>query len=121
MIGGVGSLKRWESRLAGKRVCNRDNWAWFASSTGRRDRDCGRGMLGDEIVPRADGVLVSEPVTPIIAMATVLGLAGLSFEIAVFGAEAEIAMADGDALTGGNGGDRAAAIAVGAIKPVVQQ
>ena len=43
------------------------------------------------IVPADTGVIVAEPVAPVVAAAPILGLAGLSLELERFGAEPKVA------------------------------
>ena len=43
------------------------------------------------IVPADTGVVVAEPVAPVVAAAPILGLAGLSLELERFGAEPKVA------------------------------
>ena len=93
-------------------------------------------------MPEPGGVVVAEPVAPVVAAAAELRLAFDGFELAGVRAEAEVAAADGDGRSVGvlecwSGGllnpcsitpmlhhsapsDRAAGVAVGSVDPVVQ-
>src|SRR4029077_860229 len=65
-------------------------------------------------------VIAAEPVAPIIPALAVLSLPRLRLEDAVIGPKTKIAAADADHLACLLRLDAAAAVAVGAVKPVVQ-
>src|SRR5690349_8274244 len=66
------------------------------------------------------GVVAPKPVSPVVHGVAILRLAGFGLDQALIRANAEIAAADVDRLPGLEGADGAAAVAVGAVDPVVQ-
>src|ERR1051326_8257300 len=117
----------------------------------------GEVVFRQEVMPKPGGVVVSEPVAPVIAVPAKLGFARLRFEGAVGGAKTEVATADVHRFWSApvlwrfpsrsyfpvwvgiakiqsarglahsktfrqsmNGADSAAAVAVGAVEPVVE-
>ena len=72
------------------------------------------------VVPTEAGVVVAEPVAPVVTAAPILGLTGLRLERKRVGAEPKIASANVDAPPAAGGGDHAAAVAVCAVHPVVE-
>src|SRR5262249_43535841 len=83
-------------------------------------------LIGDRVMPGERAIVAPEPITPIIASATLLGDPGGGLESAGFGLHAKIAAPDinldGSSASGGRRGavDDAAEQAVGAINPIVQ-
>src|SRR5437867_13201082 len=75
-------------------------------------------IFGQPIVPEPSGVVVPEPVAPIVAMAAILRSARLSFESAIGRAKAEVAATDINALASRL--NPPAGVAIGAVVPVVQ-
>ena len=51
-------------------------------------------VIGEDVVPAPVGVVVAEPVAPVVAVPAVLGLAALGLELAGVGPEPEVAAAD---------------------------
>src|SRR5581483_4249734 len=77
-------------------------------------------ILRREIVPRWRGVFDAKPVAPIVTMPPILRLPGLRFKSAVIRAKPEIAPADIDRPARLERSNRAPAITVGAMQPVIQ-
>jgi len=77
-------------------------------------------MFRKHDLPQPGRVVVAEPISPVIATASELGLGGDAFEFAGVGFESEIASADGEGLAGGDGFHGAAAVAVGGMDPAVE-
>ena len=118
VVGRAGSLNRASVRLIGIKPCigleclPRVGWSvrWVAPEV----------VIGEDVVPAPVGVVVAEPVAPVVAVPAVLGPAALGLEVAGIGAKPEIAAADRRHLSGLDGADPAVAVAVGAIDPAVQ-
>ena len=77
-------------------------------------------MLRLGVVPAEAGVVVAEPVAPVVAAAPVLGLAGLGLERESVGPETKVAPTNVHRQAGAGRGDNPAAVAVGAVHPVVE-
>ena len=77
-------------------------------------------VLGLGVVPPEVGVVVAKPVTPVVAAAAVLGLAGLGLELERVGSETKVAPTNVHRQAGAGRGDNPAAVAVGAVHPVVE-
>ena len=71
------------------------------------------GIL-ERIVPEPRGIVIAEPVAPVVAAAAILRGAALGLELAGIRAKPEIASADIDPI------DRAAAVAIGAVEPSIE-
>ena len=76
--------------------------------------------LGQNIVPAPVGVVVAEPVAPVVAVPAELSLAALRFEFASVGPESEVSAVDRDRLAGLGGTDHASAVAVGSVDPAIE-
>src|SRR5262249_26044824 len=71
-------------------------------------------------MPHRVAVVAAEPVAPVVATAAVLRLSRHGVEVAVIGANAQVAAGDVDGLAGLRRLDASAAIAVGDVDPVVE-
>src|SRR5260221_13964977 len=77
-------------------------------------------MIGqDEMIHRI-AVVAAESFAPIVEAGAVLGLPSLDFDFAGLGPDAEIAAGDIDFLTGFHRTNDAAAVAIGAVNPIIQ-
>ena len=77
-------------------------------------------MFGVDVVPTETGVVVAEPVAPVVAATSILGLAGLGLELERVGAETKVAATNVHRQAGAGGGDGPAAVAVGTVHPIVE-
>ena len=105
---------------------------WIDAGRSGRDRDIdariGGGhmritadvMIFEHVMIHGVAVIAAEPVTPVVAAAAELGLAGLSVDQALVGANAKIPAANVQRLPSLHGLRPAAAVAVGAVDPVIQ-
>src|SRR5438876_6470811 len=75
-------------------------------------------IFGQPIVPEPSGVVVPEPIAPIVAMAAILRSARLRFEGAVGRTKAEVAPTDINPLASRL--NPPTAVAIGAVEPIVQ-
>src|SRR5262249_9173906 len=88
---------------------------------GRRQvRIAAQVVVGQDVVPHRIAVVAAEPVAPVVAAAAVLRLTALQVDLAGVGLDAKIATANVHDLAGLERLDLAAAVAVGAVDPVVQ-
>src|SRR5947207_6488303 len=86
-------------------------------------------LFGKKIVPEPDAVVVAEPISPIIAMPSVLSFSGLCFKSAGVRTKSEIAAVDPygcelfpfGAIHSGDGQNITAAIAIGGVEPFVDR
>ena len=92
----------------------------ITSHAGRGEVRVARKVVnGNVVMPHPVRVVVAEPIAPVIAPAAKLCLACDGFELAG-DFKAEIESVDVHAFAGGLAGNRAAAVAVGGVDPVVQ-
>src|SRR5437899_1437332 len=71
-------------------------------------------------MPHGVAVVTAEPVAPIVTAAAVLSLAGLSIDQPFIRTDAEVAAADIELGAGLDRADASAAVAVGAVDPIVE-
>ena len=118
VVGGVGvveSVERPADRIEPRRGLQR-----AARVGGREVRVAPEVGFGEDVVPAPVGVVVAEPVAPVVAVPAELGLPALRLERAGVGPEPEIAAPDGGRLPRLPREDRPAAVAVGAVDPAVE-
>src|SRR5215471_564010 len=77
-------------------------------------------LFGNEIMPDPRAVIVPKPIAPIIAMTTILRIAGLCFESPISRTKTEIASVNIHCFSHQFRSDASAAIAIGTVKPVVE-
>src|SRR5438132_11992684 len=77
-------------------------------------------MIREWVMPAERQVVAAEPVAPVVAHPALLGTPGGRFQRAGIGADAEVAVAQGDRRAAGKRLDRAAAAATRAVHPAVE-
>ena len=77
-------------------------------------------VIGQHVMPRPVGIVVAEPVPPVVAMPAILRLAALGLELARVRPEPEIAAVDRRQLSRLQRPHPPAAVAVGPVNPAVQ-
>ena len=119
VVGGAGvveSVERPADRIEPRRGLQR-----AARVGGREVRVAPEVGFGEDVMPAPVGVIVAEPVAPVVAVPAELGLPALRLERAGVGPEPEIAAPDGGrSRPSSREQDRPAAVAVGAVDPAVE-
>ena len=77
-------------------------------------------VLGHRDLPQPTGVVVAEPVAPVVTATAELGLGRDSLHLARVGIQSQIAPANGQALAGLEGFHGPAAVAIGEVQPTVE-
>ena len=80
----------------------------------------GEVLVGTEVMPPPDRMIVPEPVPPVVAVPPELGDARLRLELPAVRPEAEVAAVDAHHPAGAVGSDHPSAPAVGPVNPVVE-
>src|SRR4051812_6567886 len=77
-------------------------------------------MLAENEMPEPFGIVVAEPISPIIAVPTKLCHAALRLEVAGVRAKTKITPVDAHFLFGDRRSHLTATVAIGAVKPVIE-